>query len=78
VRNKLKEYGFKVGNYTRVIVTWGWTDEAAKEAEREGIALWDFRDILSAIAGTCRGQRTYFTDDTLRTIQLLQRSTGRK
>src|SRR4030042_778865 len=63
--------GFKVGNYKKVIVTWGWTDEAAKEAEREGIELWDFRDILSAIAGACRDSRSYFADDTLRTIQLL-------
>ena len=70
--------GFKVGSYTMVIVTWGWTDEAAKEAKREGIELWDFRDILRAIAGACRDSRSYFADDTLSTVQLLQRSGGRK
>ena len=70
--------GFKTGNYTMVIVTWGWTDEATKEAKREGIELWDFREILEAIAGACRDSRSYFADDTLRTVQLFQRSADKK
>lgn len=71
---ELEKYGFKRGNYTKVIVTWGWTAEAKEEADREGIILWDFRDILKEIAESCRGKKTYFTDDTLRTIQLFLRS----
>jgi hypothetical protein len=78
VVNELARYGFKGDNYTRVIVTWGWTDEAAKEAEHKGIELWDFREILDAIAGACHDSRSYYADDTLRTVQLLQRSGGRK
>jgi hypothetical protein len=78
VRNKLKEYGFKGNNYTKVIVTWGWEEDALKQAKKAGVELWDFRDILGAIADACRDSRTYFADDTLRTIQLLQRSGGRK
>ncbi len=73
VVHQLERYGFKRGGYTRVIVTWGWTDEAEAEARREGVILWDFRDILKAIADNCRGQKTYFADDTLRTIQLFLR-----
>jgi hypothetical protein len=34
--------------------------------------------VADAGAGALCGQKTYFTDDTLRTIQLLQRSGGRK
>jgi len=75
VLDKLREYGFSENNYTKVIVTWGWEDDALKKAKVE---LWDFRDILGAIAGVCRGQKAYFTDDTLRTIQLSQRSAGKK
>jgi hypothetical protein len=74
VISQLEKYGFKRGGYSRVIVTWGWTDEAETEAEREGVILWDFRDILKAIADCCRGQKTYFMDDTLRTIQLFLKS----
>jgi len=74
VVSELKKYGFKRGNYTKVIVTWGWTAEAKKQADRKGTILWDFRDILKEIAESCRGKKTYFTDDTLRTIQLFVRS----
>ena len=74
VLSQLKKYGFQKGDYDRVIVTWGWTDDAEKEAEHEGIILWDFRNILKAIAENCRGQKTYFIDDTLRTIQLFLKS----
>ena len=74
VLSELEKYGFKRGGYTKVIVTWGWTDEAAKEAKRRGAVLWDFRDILRSIASACRQRETYFTDDTLRTVQLFLRS----
>ena len=71
---ELARFGFKPGNYTKVIVTWGWEDEAKVEAERNDIVLWDFRQILREIAQTCRGSKAHFGDDTLRTIQLLERS----
>jgi len=51
-------------------VTWGWEEEAKRQADRAGIILWDFRDMMKEIAETFRKKRTYFTDDTLRTIQL--------
>ncbi len=71
---ELDKYGFKEGNYSKVIVTWGWEEKAGEQADREGIILWDFRDILKEIAKTCRHTKTYFTDDTLRTIQLFVRT----
>jgi nuclear transport factor 2 (NTF2) superfamily protein len=78
VLRKLKEYGFEGNNYTKVIVTWGWEEDALKQAKKAKVELWDFREILKAIAEACRGSRSYFADDTLRTVQLLQRSGGRK
>jgi hypothetical protein len=59
-----------------VIVTWGWTDEAAVAAKEAGIELWDFRTVISDIAEACKDP-TYFIDDTLRTVQLFQRA-GRR
>jgi len=84
VLDRLSEYGFKfhrdshdklhTDNYNRIIVTWGWTEEAKQLADEQGIMLWDFRQILREIADAFRTKRTYFTDDTLRTIQLFARS----
>jgi hypothetical protein len=70
VTAELRKYGFEPGNYRRVIVTWGATPDAEAEARRQDIELWDFRDLLRQIAAANRDHRTYFTDDTARTIQL--------
>jgi len=70
VLTELRKYGFVPGNYHRIIVTWGATDGAQALAENNGIQLWDFRDLLRQIAAANRDHKTYFTDDTARTIQL--------
>lgn len=70
----LGEYGFKNGNYSKVIVSWGWTSEAKAKAEAENILLWDFRSILKEIAEKFKDKRLYFTDDTLRTLHLFSHS----
>jgi hypothetical protein len=67
---ELRKYGFIPGNYQRIIVTWGATDGALAVAEKNAIHLWDFRDLLQEIAAANRDHKTYFTDDTARTIQL--------
>jgi len=76
---ELRKYGFLPGNYERIIVTWGATSQAEAIAKQNGIALWDFRDLLAEIAAASKDQKTYFTDDTARTIQLFAMATdGRK
>jgi hypothetical protein len=76
---ELKKYGFVPGNYQKIIVTWGATDDAQAVAEKRGIQLWDFRDLLQEIAVANRVHKTYFTDDTARTIQLFAMAAeGRK
>jgi len=72
---ELQKYGFTPGNYERIIVTWGATPQAQALAEKHGVQLWDFRDILRQIAAANKNQRTYFTDDTARTIQLFAMAT---
>ncbi len=74
ITEKLKEYGFEDGRYGKIIVSWGWTDEAAEQARAAGIDLWDFRGLLSQIGEAFIGRSTYFTDDTLRTLQLFARA----
>jgi hypothetical protein len=71
---KLKQYGFEAGNYSKVIVTWGCTEEAKVAAEKSEISIWDFRDIIQEVGEMCRKAKAYFTDDTLRTLQLYERT----
>jgi len=74
VLETLKRYGFHPGKYSKVIVSWGWEEKVENEAASHGIQLWDFRDILREIAASSDRKRVYFTDDTLRTLQLFARS----
>ena len=75
VAKNLKNLGFLPGNYTKVIVSWGWEEDVPPAAERAGVELWDFRDILKEIAEKSRADRTYFADDTMRTLQLMAKAT---
>jgi hypothetical protein len=70
VKDSLEKYGFRRGRYERVIVSWGWTDGAFKQAKRMGITLWDFRVLIQELAAEVQGGRSYFSDDTLRTLHL--------
>ena len=74
VLNTLKRYGFNPGKYSKVIVSWGWEERVEDEADSHGIQLWDFRDILREISASSERKRVYFTDDTLRTLQLFARA----
>jgi hypothetical protein len=78
VQRMLRNYGFKDGQYNKVIVTWDWMDGVKEKATRMGIELWDFRKILREIAGRVEDGRTYFTDDTLRTLHLFALAEARR
>lgn len=73
---KLKAFGFVPGNYTKVIVSWGWADDVPEAARKLGVELWDFKGILKEIAQRYQSDRTYFTDDTMRTLQLMAMATS--
>lgn len=69
--------GYGAGNDCRkIIVTWEWRKEAEEIAAGHGIELWDFRELMRDIAELGRRDRTYFTDDTLRTLTLFAKATG--
>jgi hypothetical protein len=79
ITDRLRKYGFMKGKYKKIIVTWGWTEEAKREATRWKIELWDFRDdVLRGIATTVKDQTGYFGDDTLRTIGLYIKARAEK
>jgi len=75
VVEKLKTFGFIPREYTKVIVTWGWEENVPAAAARAGVKLWDFKHILKEIAQKSESDRTYFTDDTMRTLQLMAKAT---
>lgn len=75
VVDKLKIFGFLPGNYRKVVVSWGWDDDVPPAAALADVELWDFREILKEIAQRSQSDRTYFTDDTMRTLQLMAMAT---
>ena len=77
VVKKLAEHGFAPGKYGKVVVTWGWTPDAKQQADRCGVELWDFRDLMAEITERFKDDKIYFTDDTLRTLHLYAKSLSR-
>jgi hypothetical protein len=67
----LRALGFLPGRYSKIIVSWGWDADVPVKAEAAGVELWDFREILKEVATTGRATGAYFTDDTMRTLQLM-------
>lgn len=77
VLDELLKYRFVPGNYNRIVVTWGATPQAEALASKHKVQLWDFRNLLLEIADESKNQKTYFTDDTARTIQLFAKAADR-
>lgn len=71
VLKKLDELGFVKAGYKKVVVTWGWEKDVPAAAKTAGVELWDFREILGKIAKKSSTGTSYFTDDTMRTCQLM-------
>ena len=71
VLDRLKHLGFTPGNYRKIIVSWGWESDVPDAARKAGVELWHFKDLLCEIATKCKADTTYFTDDTMRTLQLM-------
>lgn len=76
VQQALRDHGCDPAAIQRAIVTWGWRDGVQARALAEGVHLWDFRRILRDLGDQFRGKSGYFTDDTLRTLQLYALAAG--
>lgn len=71
VVEKIADYGFHPGNYERVIVTWEAADDVIASAKLRDMTVLKMPDMLREIAEATRRDRTYYTDDTIRTLQLM-------
>lgn len=78
VLKTLAKYGFQPGNYKKVIATYGWAPDAKQAADRQGIILWDFRQIMHEMASVLTGEKAYLKDDTMRTLHLFVHAMGRE
>lgn len=65
-------------NCRKIIVAWEWKAETQEVASAHDIELWDFRTLMQDIAELGRHDRTYFADDTLRTLTLFAKATADK
>ena len=74
VRDELSSLGCNPDQVERVIVTWDATPEALSAAKGLAITVWLFPDLLHEIAKMAREGKTYFGDDTLRTLTLFAKA----
>jgi hypothetical protein len=73
VKAALKKY-CRGRPYKKVIVIWEWRPGVEEAAAKRGIELWDFRQLMHEIAEHERDKRTYFSDDTVRTLTLFAKA----
>jgi len=59
VVDTLLDYGFTPGSYSKVIVSWGWTEEADEKAKAEKVILWDFRVLIQEIGESFQRQEVF-------------------
>ncbi len=74
----LKEYGFEEGNYQKIIVTWDWDVDVEPIAKENAIRLLRFKDILHEMQDKFGNDPSYYSDDTVRLLQLLKKSEMKK
>jgi hypothetical protein len=78
VAEKLASFGCDKATTKRIIVTWDATPEALTAADDMGVEVWLFPALMQEIATKAREGKSYFSDDTLRTLTLFARSTSGK
>ena len=74
VLSTLKGYGFSKDNYEKIIVSWDWEPKVEPIAKEKEIKLLRFKDILKEMMDVFGKKESYFSDDTVRLLQLLKRS----
>lgn len=74
VLKTLKIMGCDLNCVKRVLVSWGFDEDAKKGLEAKGIECLLLKDIFQALADHLAGETKDFDSDILRTIQLFVRS----
>ena len=70
----MRDYGFAGNNYEKVIVAWDWDPSVVPIATQNGIKLLRFKEILKEMMNVFGKNGSYFSDDTVRLLQLLKKS----
>ena len=71
VLEKLREFGFSGNKYKKIIVTWGVAEPDVHEyAKKHGIEVWELKNKLKELIDEIG--LTYYSDDILRTLQLVK------
>ena len=70
----LKEYGFDESKYQKIIVAWDWEVDVEPIAKEKAIRLVRFKDILQKMQDKFGKETAYYSDDTVRLLQLLKKS----
>ena len=75
VISTLKEYGFEEGNYQKILLVWDWGEGVDITAKHEyHICLLKFSQIINKIQERFGNDTSYYSDDTVRLLQLLKKS----
>ncbi len=74
IEERIADFGLNPEETQKIIVTWGWEEQAKEIADAHNIALWNFPDLLIELASASAEGKTCFTDDTARTLQLFMKS----
>ena len=70
----LEHYGFEEGKYSKIIVAWDAETAVIEKAKTLDMTIWLFPDLMAEIREEIQHGRTYFVDDTLRTIHLFDKA----
>lgn len=70
IQQKLTALGCDCQNVRRVIVTWDAKDGTIEKAAEAGIEVWFFPELMREIVNKLGKNKSYFGDDTLRTLLL--------
>ncbi len=70
----LKDYGFSGNNYEKIIVAWDWDPTVEPIATENGIKPIRFKEILKEMMDVFGKSESYFSDGTVRLLQLLKKS----
>ena len=74
----LKDYGFEEDNYQKILVFWDWEADVESIADKYAIRLVRFNDILHEMQDKFGKETAYYSDDTVRLLQLLKKSEMKK
>ena len=69
-----KQIGIDYAKVQKIIVAWDAQPEAVQEAEQHSIGVWLMPDLIREMLASVKRSKAYYSDDTMRTIQIVGRT----